>query len=55
LSDGNLPRALHLLVVSASLRRESLSFRLAELAAVTIKATGGQVDHSSIRVRQVSR
>ena len=35
---------IRLLVFSASLRRESLNGRLAQLAAVTIEAEGGEVD-----------
>ncbi len=37
------------LVFSASLREDSLNTRLAELAAVTIEANGGDVDRASMR------
>jgi len=37
------------LVFSASLREQSLNTRLANLAAVTIEANGGEVDHASMR------
>jgi chromate reductase, NAD(P)H dehydrogenase (quinone) len=40
---------VRLLVFSASLRRESLNSRLAQLAAVTIEANGGDVDLASMR------
>ncbi len=40
---------IRLLVFSASLRRESLNGRLAQLAAVTIEAEGGEVDFGSMR------
>ncbi len=48
----NSPRPrepVRLLVFSASLRRESLNTRLAQLAAVTIEANGGEVDLASMR------
>ena len=48
----NTPRArepVRFLVFSASLRRESLNTRLAQLAAVTIEANGGDVDLASMR------
>jgi chromate reductase, NAD(P)H dehydrogenase (quinone) len=45
-----LPRPpITLLVFSASLRAGSLNTRLAELAAVTVEANGGEVDRGSIR------
>src|SRR5271167_1948353 len=40
---------VRLLVFSASLRRESINTRLAQLAAVTIEANGGEVDLASMR------
>ncbi len=40
---------IRLLVFSASLRRESLNTRLAQLAAATIEASGGDVDLASMR------
>ena len=45
-----LPRApITLLVFSASLRAGSLNTQLAELAAVTVEANGGEVDRGSMR------
>lgn len=45
-----LPRPpIRLLVFSASLRSGSLNGRLAELAAVTIEANGGEVDRAQMR------
>jgi len=45
-----LPRPpITLLVFSASLRAGSLNTRLAELAAVTVEANGGEVDRGSMR------
>jgi NAD(P)H-dependent FMN reductase len=38
-----------LLVFSASLRTGSLNTKLAELAAVTIEANGGEVDRAAMR------
>ena len=40
---------IRLLVFAASLRAGSLNRRLAELAALTIAANGGEVDHASMR------
>jgi chromate reductase, NAD(P)H dehydrogenase (quinone) len=40
---------IRLLVFSASLRRDSLNSRVAQLAAVTIEANGGEVDLASMR------
>lgn len=46
----SVPRSpIRLLVFSASLRAQSLNSRLAELAAVTIEANGGEVDRASMR------
>ena len=48
--NASVPRQpITLLVFSASLRARSLNTRLAELAAVTIEANGGEVDRSSMR------
>ena len=48
--NASVPRQpITLLVFSASLRAGSLNTRLAELAAVTIEANGGEVDRSSMR------
>ncbi|KWX01860.1 NADPH-dependent FMN reductase [Carbonactinospora thermoautotrophica] len=45
-----MPRQLvRFLVFSASLRRDSLNSRLAELAARTIEANGGKVDRATMR------
>jgi NAD(P)H-dependent FMN reductase len=47
---ASVPRQpITLLVFSASLRSGSLNTRLAELAAVTIEANGGEVERSSMR------
>jgi chromate reductase, NAD(P)H dehydrogenase (quinone) len=42
-------RPISLLVFAASLRRDSLNARLAQLAAVTIEANGGEVDLAAMR------
>ena len=48
--NASVPRQpITLLVFSASLRSGSLNTRLAELAAVTIEANGGEVERSSMR------
>lgn len=48
--NASLPRQpIRLLVFSASLRAGSLNTKLAELAAVTIEANGGEVDRASMR------
>jgi chromate reductase, NAD(P)H dehydrogenase (quinone) len=44
-----LRESVRFLVFSASLRRESLNTRLANLAAVTIEANGGEVDRATMR------
>jgi NAD(P)H-dependent FMN reductase len=49
-TDGRLSREpVHYLVFSASLRADSFNTRLARLAAETIEANGGDVDHASMR------
>jgi chromate reductase len=48
-ADGDPPREpVRYLVFSASLRKDSLNSRLAELAAVAIEAGGGSVDSASM-------
>jgi NAD(P)H-dependent FMN reductase len=48
--DGHAPREpVRYLVFSASLRAGSLNSKLAQLAAVTIEANGGEVDLASMR------
>jgi chromate reductase len=42
-------RAIRLLVFSASLRRDSINTRLADLAATCLEAHGGTVDRASMR------
>jgi chromate reductase, NAD(P)H dehydrogenase (quinone) len=44
-----LRESVRFLVFSASLRSESLNTRLANLAAVTIEANGGEVDRATMR------
>jgi chromate reductase, NAD(P)H dehydrogenase (quinone) len=48
MSASESRRPISLLVFGASLRRESLNVRLAQLAAVTIEANGGEVDLASM-------
>jgi chromate reductase len=48
--NDSVPRQpIRLLVFSASLRSGSLNTRLAELAAVTVEANGGEVDRATMR------
>ena len=48
--NDSVPRQpIRLLVFSASLRSGSLNMRLAELAAVTVEANGGEVDRATMR------
>ncbi len=49
MSASETRRPISLLVFAASLRRESLNARLAQLAAVTIEANGGDVDLATMR------
>lgn len=48
MSDVTKREPIRFLVFSASLRRESLNARLAELATATLEANGGDVDHASM-------
>ncbi len=48
MSDGATREPLCVLVLSASLRTESLNSRLARLAAATVEANGGDVDFASM-------
>jgi chromate reductase, NAD(P)H dehydrogenase (quinone) len=47
-SDGGAREPVRVLVFSASLRADSLNSRLARLAAATVEANGGDVDHASM-------
>ncbi len=49
MNDSAPRQPIRVLVFSASLRTGSLNTRLAELAAVTIEANGGEVDRASMR------
>ncbi len=48
MSDGGTREPVRVLVFSASLRTESLNSRLAQLAAATVEANGGDVDLASM-------
>ncbi len=48
MNDSAPRQPIRLLVFSASLRSGSLNTRLAELAAVTVEANGGEVDRASM-------
>jgi NAD(P)H-dependent FMN reductase len=48
MNDGRTREPVRVLVFSASLRTESLNSRLAQLAAATVEANGGDVDLASM-------
>jgi chromate reductase, NAD(P)H dehydrogenase (quinone) len=48
-NDQGSRQPVRFLVFAASLRAGSLNARLAQLAAVTIEANGGEVDHATMR------
>ena len=49
MSGGRLREPIRFLVFSASLRRDSLNTKLADLAATAIEANGGEVHVASMR------